>query len=651
MSRRPLAILFLMAVAGAASAQAPRISVRGDPSIDDDTIYKLAVDPRDYPDQPFVVLLDDGIVSLEMDGRARTTYRQVVQILTQDGAEPWGERAFSYVQARERFAINWVRVIRPDGTTITPQPAQEQEGPPDVALQAPVYSSARVRRITLGGVAPGTIVDVSYTIERQQPMFSGEFYTSWVSSGRQLIRRSRYLLDIPAGLPIRIREHNVPAARVTDVGRRRVYTWTANDLPRIEVEPFMPEDDSVLAGVNVAAPITWDDVAAWYGALARDRYTVTPELAQQFGAQVAGARTREDSLRALYRWVAQEFRYVALELGMGGYQPRAAGDVLATKYGDCKDKATLFIALARRMGFEADPVLLSSRGAADSTMPSLAQFDHAIAAVTGGSGGYRYFDLTAELVPFGELPYAEQGSFALVVHSDGTGRVVSLPADSAPASIMNERLAGTLAPGGEFTGTYTATATGFRQQALREMFYRHYSPAEQRDFAAKLASQVINGATGSALQAFDGRDLSAEARVAFSITDPRMTSPSGGADVMTVPITAYAMGSLVAALEAHLPRKYSISVTSVVGPSTRVSELQVQLPEGWHARLPPAVSTDSRFGRYRATYTQTGRTLRIVRTMSGYRGTAPPEAVQELIAWLKAVGQDDVRFIVLEHAP
>jgi hypothetical protein len=33
--------------------------------------------------------------------------------------------------------------------------------------------------------------------------------------------------------------------------------------------------------------------------------------------------------------------------------------------------------------------------------------------------------------------------------------------------------------------------------------------------------------------------------------------------------------------------------------------------------------------------------------MTGRRGTAPPESVDALIAWLRAISKDDVKFIVL----
>src|SRR5712691_13513123 len=104
MSRLSLALCVLLAAPSA--AQAPRITPAGDPSVKSDTIYRLAVNPVDYPDQTFVYLLDDGVLRFEADGRSSRTYRQVVQILSQDGAEAWGEQSFSYSSGSEKLTVN-----------------------------------------------------------------------------------------------------------------------------------------------------------------------------------------------------------------------------------------------------------------------------------------------------------------------------------------------------------------------------------------------------------------------------------------------------------------------------------------------------------------------------------------------------------------
>jgi hypothetical protein len=76
--------------------------------------------------------------------------------------------------------------------------------------------------------------------------------------------------------------------------------------------------------------------------------------------------------------------------------------------------------------------------------------------------------------------------------------------------------------------------------------------------------------------------------------------------------------------------------------------VRLTLPEGWKARLPKSDSASSAFGDYRAEYTQTGRELRILRTLSGTVGVQPPEKIGELLAWMKQMSADDAKYIILE---
>src|SRR5205807_668721 len=408
--------------------------------------------------------------------KSSRTYRQVVQVLTQQGVEDWGEQSFSYSSSRERLTVNWIRVLKPTGEVISAQPAHEQESLAEVALEAPVYSDEKVRRVTLAGVAPGTLVDWSYTVEKFAPVLAGDFSSAWRVRMGTMARRSRFLVDAPANVTPRIEEENFHyTKRVTDAGGRRVYLWAAAEVPKLEGELFGASPNTLSVHIDVAAPLAWADIARWYAGLSKDRYALSPQLETKLAEVVAGARTLEDSLRAVHRWVAQDFRYVSLSLGIGGYQPRRPADVLETKYGDCKDKATLFIALARRMGLRADPVLLSASGGVDTLLPSLSQFDHMIAAVAKPSGGYTFFDLTSEFTPYGQLPPAEQGEFGLIVHADGRGESVTLPEDSASVNRATVTLVGTLSADGVFAGRYTEVTEGAQQYGLRGAYARKFS--------------------------------------------------------------------------------------------------------------------------------------------------------------------------------
>jgi alkylated DNA nucleotide flippase Atl1 len=647
---RHLPFALLPVLVSTALAQAPVITPRGDPSVESDTIYRLAVNPADYPDEPFVLLLDDGVVRLESDGRGTRTYRQVVQILTQEAAERFGEQVFSYSSSREKLTVNWLRVVRPDGSIVSAQPTHEQESDAPTALESPIYSDAKLHRATLGGVTPGTLVDWSYTVETLQSVMPGDFFSAWSVTTGRLTRRSRFVVDVPASLTPRIRERNLRfPRRTTESGGRRVYVWATADVPKPpEAEPFAADSNDVSVTITVGSPVGWGDVARWYAGLAKDRYTVTPALEARLSEVVHGARTREDSLRAVYRWVAQDFRYVSVSLGLAGYQPRTPAAVLETKYGDCKDKATLFVALAQRMGFHAYPVLLNLSGGVDSSLPTTQQFNHMIAAVER-PGGYLYLDLTADAIPVGLLPPSEYGEFGLVVHPDGRGEAVKFPLDST-ANRGVDLLAGELSAQGIFTGALTRTRVGTAQLALRAALSRNISASERERIARNMADGVFDGAVGDSLQLFDGHDLNAPARVSLVIRSAKATSSAGGSDILTLPLVQVVTPRLVAEVEAHVPRAYPIDASAVFGPEESLTEIRIMLPEGWKALLPANVEASGVFGSYSATYTQDGRLLHIVRRTRGTTGILPPDRVGDLLAFLRAVARDDARFVVLEHS-
>ncbi len=642
-----------LAIAGgtlAIGAQAPRITPSGDPSVKNDTLYSLAVRPSDYADQSFVYLLDDGVVRLEADGSGSRTYRQIVQILTPEAAERWGEQSFGYSTDKEKFTLNWARVVRPDGSVVSDKPVHEQESLAPVAMEAPVYSDEKLHRISLGGVAPGTLVDFSYTVQTLKPIIPGDFFTSWSVQTGLLTRRSRLIVDMPASLTPRIEEHHLAFARkeVTS-GGRRVYTWATAEVAKPELEPLAP-DSSFGQSLVIAAPIAWSNIATWYAALAKGRYALTPQIEQALSRTVATSKTLDDSIRAVHRWVAQDFRYVSLSLGIAGFQPHAPTEVFANNYGDCKDKATFFVAMMQRMGVTAYPVLLSSFGGVNRTLPSGHQFNHMIAAVDRG-GRRTYVDLTADIVPYGSLPPQEQGGFGLVVHPDGTHEEITFPTDPSAANVSEVHLVGSLTPDGLFSGKWAWHGSGALQYGMRGSMSKSTKPdsAETARATLAIANSIFEGSAGDSLKLFDGRDLGADPRISVLIRHGKAASDAGGTEILTIPLKSFAAPNVIAALEARGKRKYPIDAAKVWGPRTELVDLKLTLPVGWKAKLPANDSASSVFGTYIASYAQNGQELSISRRMTGVEGVQPAEQSGELLGWLKKLSADDAKYVILEH--
>ena len=647
MLRHSVALLLVCAVR-VLPAQAPKITANGDPSVRADSIYRLAVDPARFPEEDAAFLLDDGVIRAEADGRGTRTFRQIVQVLKPSAVERLQEQSFGYSPRHERLTINWIRVVRPNGDVVSAKPAHVQDADVPADTDDPVYSDRRVKRASLSGVAPGTIVDYSYTIVELKPAMPRDFYHWWgVSTGLQ-VARSRLVVDVPATLTPRILEQNLNFARVEKTaGGRRVYTWATANLPKIKREMLAADSNGVYMSLAVAAPIAWEDVGRWYNGLARVRETASPWVAARVDSVVRGARTHDDSIRAVHKWVAQDVRYVSIDLGIGGYQPREPERVVRTGFGDCKDKATLFVAALRHLRISAYPVLLSSRGGVRRELPTIKQFDHAIAAVSTASG-YTFTDLTAGVVPYGELPLGEQGGFALIVRPDGSSEQVTLPKVPLTANHSSVRVVATLDSTGLLDGVYEEAGEGAAQYGLRNLFYNPLDSAQRANLGNAIAGRLFEGAEGDSLVGFDGKDLAARAQTTLFIRHGKAATPTGATMILHMPLGSMSsMTSGAKELEAQEKRRFPIDPGQFWGAHSSVTEYAITLPSGWHAQLPKGVTAAGAFGTYESSYTEVGGVLRLTRRIVGATEVQPPEKIGDFIAWLRAVGADDAKFIVL----
>lgn len=121
------------------------------------------------------------------------------------------------------------------------------------------------------------------------------------------------------------------------------------------------------------------------------------------------------------RLVQDEVSYLMNGLDGGNYLPQAADFTWDKRYGDCKAKSVLLLALLRRMGIEAEPVLVVTSGgdALPHLLPIPGDFDHVIVRARIGGEDY-WLDGTsaatrlaniADVPPFHHaLPLRESGA-------------------------------------------------------------------------------------------------------------------------------------------------------------------------------------------------------------------------------------------------
>lgn len=673
-SRSPGSVLLhalaaLLLSASALGAQAPVITPAGDPSVRNDTIYSLAADPKALPKDlaklSYVVLLDDGVSRFESDGSSRQTFRQVVEVLTPAAVQAWSERRLTFNPERQSLTVNWMRVLKPSGEVISEKPAMSQESDISAPMRDPVYATQKLRRYSLTGVAPGTLVDISWTIAQKKPFLVGDFYAGWNVSMPVPVRRSRFIADFPASVTPRLVEDHLDFTRqVTDANGRRLYTWARKDVQPPRGELFAPDSSVHVMSLRVAAPMKWSDIGGWYNGLAKDRYVLGPATTTRVDAVVHLARTRADTLRALHHWIAHDLRYVAIALGIGGYQPRFPDSTVATGFGDCKDKATLFVAAAKHLGITAYPVLLNARGVPDRSLPAVEQLNHAIAAIpqSGTPSGYLFTDLTTDAIPPTPTPAPYRDKLLLVVKGDATVEVI-LPKQATPTD-GDARIDAELAPDGKISGRYVTSrhwpaGAGFTAPS------EHAGDSTNRAMIARsIVARLFARARGDSLILPDtsaGRSDSAHtATMSVRFTNGEGAKTAGPVMLLSLPFILRPQSARFATImdrlddpdnpTANEPRRLPIDGAKIFAPGKYTAEMTVQLPEGWKAQLPKNVNATGPFGNYTSEYAQNGRNVTVRCVVAGSHDVVSRDQYPALLAWMRAIAADKTEYIVLQPA-
>jgi transglutaminase-like putative cysteine protease len=202
------------------------------------------------------------------------------------------------------------------------------------------------------------------------------------------------------------------------------------------------------AGERPLTPTALDDFAAWYAGMLEEKAEAPLDTIPELRARLDAAATELEKLAAIHDFVRGSIRYVSDAGRAHHILPAPPAVVLANRYGDCKDRAYLVQALARREGIEVFLALIDTRPRPRfEGQTSVGLYNHMLNACETADG-LVFFDPTARYVPFGGLPEHVIGREALVLGPAGARRVlVSDPADDVALEIAIEARRDSLALG------------------------------------------------------------------------------------------------------------------------------------------------------------------------------------------------------------
>ncbi len=436
-----------------------------------------------------VILLDERLVSVDEEGRSVLVWHFAYKTITEGAIKTNGEETFGFRKGEQKIALMLAETIQPDGTRQPVQPNAVLIQSPQRQAEYSLYDDQAELKVIFPNVRPGSITHGVVVIEDLKTKIPGQMRQSFAWGSSWGVDRMRFRIELPAALAKRTKIVNlgggVPPLVTTPLSEGRIrHAWSQDLVKGTPYEVNAPPTSQVGPMVKLTTLSSWEDVGRWFAGLVVGRDQPGPELAAQIARWTEGAATREEKIARIHAGVADDVRYVGLELGSADYQPHDCNQVWANRYGDCKDKATLMIAALRQCGIEAGLALLNTRhqGLIDPRAPDYRVFDHVIVAIPE-KGGYLFCDPTIGQSLPGQISSGDSGRDVLVVTADKSAWVRTPSADSGQTQHEFDLK---LSEAGELTGWYALTAEGLNGASLRD----YYGRMEPHDLRSALSAQV-----------------------------------------------------------------------------------------------------------------------------------------------------------------
>ena len=547
------------------------------------------------------ILADVRVDQLRPDYQAVQHVQQVIAIGSTGQVAGYKQRGIQYSAQSQQLNVLRSRVHHADGRVSE----GEELGDSSLADSSiATYGDLRMRQYRFRDLRGGDVIELEYMIA---PLTSenpyGQYFAQLVAFGSSIpCDFQRYVLRSPSSIHLSSSERTLAPAKVQRHGSEDVRIWEKADIAALVREPNSPSWSEQGAYVHISNFDSWQSLGKWYSDLIRPQFKLNAELEEQVGEIVRNHPNRLDRVAAIDELVLKNTRYVALELGVYGFKPYPVTQTFTRRFGDCKDKASLMVALLRAADIDADIALVRTKSLGDiiAQPASVSIFDHAIVYVPEFD---LWLDGTAEFSRLRELPVEDQGAMALTVGADGYALLRRTPASSASDNYSRRTINARVEADGTIRFSGATYVRGEDAPELR----RQLEPGESKlGYVRDHLAQVL-----PAVEVHDVElPLSLSDAVSLSF-DGELTSFHGRHSA-TLP-SSWMERNYVATLAAKNSRAQDLLLEA---PWTTTEEIHIELPHGAHLKgLPENQSISSEFGNANIRYQIVGDQVTILSTV------------------------------------
>lgn len=331
---------------------------------------------------PVRILSFDRQIRLDAEGEhtyTETRYR----IQTAAGLPMANTINGAWNPSRQTLEVNKIHIIR-DGQIIDVLDGQSfQTLRRERNLESAMLDGVLTATLQPRDLRVGDIVETAFTLHDNGGVLAPHQETLDSISPGAVVGRYRVRASWPADRPIRFSLsepwQNVQPRRTRDGYEIEI---DERDLAPLRMPGDLPDRYMITRVLQLTDFADWGALSSLMAPLYARAEQLEPDspLNAEIARIKAANPTIEGQIAAVVRLVQDDVRYLALAMGEGGYVPATADETWRSRYGDCKGKTVLLLALLHALGVQAEPALVSTRlgDGLDQQLPLVSWFDHVI---------------------------------------------------------------------------------------------------------------------------------------------------------------------------------------------------------------------------------------------------------------------------------
>lgn len=261
---------------------------------------------------------------------------------------------------------------------------------------------------------------------------------------QQSVEKAHMTLELPPNIDLRYKSNFDCNIKNEKVNNKNIYTVSISNNKAYPYEPLAPHFQEILPLIlfvpqdfcydsYCGSLSDWKSYGIWQANLLKGRDVIPGNLANKLTEITRDAKDDREKVKTIYEFLQNNFRYISIQLGIGGLQPIEASSVAKTNFGDCKGLSNLMKAMLKHVGIQSNYCAIRMGGKKDlyKDFTSVSQMNHVILLVPLKNDSI-WLECTSQTIPFGYVHEGIAGHDAVVIDESGNGgKICRLPSYSS----------------------------------------------------------------------------------------------------------------------------------------------------------------------------------------------------------------------------